>query len=253
MDKWIRKKNHYAFDAAYQGHSEGMPRNTDKPAHRVGDIHRACDIIRVFPGVDPERVGALGICGGGGYTIKAAQTDKRLRAVATLSMFNTGVVRRNGFLDSATSTIQQRLSEACEARELELSGGEVRYTPNMCELPEAEADKLPFDLYRDGYYYYGKTHAHPRSSFSYTVSSNLELMSFDAVQGSELINAPLLMIAGKAADTLYMTEHVFAAATGTSDKELYLVPGATHIQTYWVPEYVALISKKLADFFGKKL
>lgn len=242
-----------AFDAAYQGHSEGMPRNTDKPAHRIEDIHRACDIIRVFPGVNPERVGALGICGGGGYTIKAAQTDKRFKAVATLSMFNTGVVRRNGFLDSATATIQQRLAEACEARELELSGGEVRYTANMCELPESEADKLPFDLYRDGYYYYGKTHAHPCSSFAYTVSSNVDLMSFDAVQGAELINVPLLMIAGKSADTLYMTEHVFAAATGTDDKELYLVSGATHIQTYWVSEYVEQITNKLTEFFGAKL
>ena len=61
-------------------------------------------------------------------------------------MFNTGVVRRNGFLDSATATIQQRLREACEARELELSGKEVRYTANMCEMPESEADKLPYDL-----------------------------------------------------------------------------------------------------------
>lgn len=78
-------------------------------------------------------------------------------------------------------------------------------------------------------------------------------MSFDAVQGAELINVPLLMIAGKAADTLYMTEHVFAAATGTDDKELYLVPGATHIQTYWVPEYVEQITGKLVEFFGAKL
>ena len=168
-------------------------------------------------------------------------------------MFNTGVVRRNGFLDSATATIQQRLREACEARELELSGKEVRYTANMCEMPESEADKLPYDLYRDGYYYYGKTHAHPCSSFAYTVSSNVDLMSFDAVQGAELIDAPLLMIAGKSADTLYMTEHVFAAATGTDDKELYLVPGATHIQTYWVPEYVEQITDKLVEFFGAKL
>lgn len=242
-----------AFDAAYQGHSEGIPRNTDKPANRVEDIHRACDVIRAFPGVDPERVGALGICGGGGYTIKAAQTEKRFKAVATLSMFNTGVVRRNGFLDSATGTIQQRLKEACEARELELSGKEVRYTANMCEMPESEADKLPYDLYRDGYYYYGKTHAHPCSSFAYTVSSNVELMSFDAAQGAELINAPLLMIAGKSADTLYMTEQVFAAATGTNDKELYLVPGATHIQTYWVPEYVEEVTNKLVSFFAEKL
>ena len=134
-----------------------------------------------------------------------------------------------------------------------MSGGEVRYTANMCEMPESEADKLPYDLYRDGYYYYGKTHAHPCSSFAYTVSSNVDLMSFDAVQGAELINVPLLMIAGKSADTLYMTEHVFAAATGTDDKELYLVPGATHIQTYWVPEYVEQITGKLTEFFGRTL
>lgn len=89
-----------AMDAAYQGGSAGMPRNTDKPTNRIEDIHRAADIIAQYSGVDSERVGILGICGGGGYTIKAVQTDKRYKAVATLSMFNTGVVRRNGFLDS---------------------------------------------------------------------------------------------------------------------------------------------------------
>ena len=88
-----------AFDAAYQGASKGEPRNTDKPAYRIEDIHRAADILLQYPGVDATRVGILGICGGGGYTLAAAQTDKRFKAVATLSMFNTGLVRRNGFLD----------------------------------------------------------------------------------------------------------------------------------------------------------
>lgn len=242
-----------AFDAAYQGGSEGMPRNTDKPANRVEDIHRAADILAAFPGVDRERMGILGICGGGGYTVKAVQTDKRFKAVATLSMFNTGVVRRNGFLDGQTATIQERLRQACDARQREAEGGEVLYTANMCEMPAEEADKLPYDLYRDGYYYYGKTHAHPKSTFSYTVSSNLELMSFDAVSGADLIDQPLLMMAGSAADTLYMTEHVFAAATGAKDKELFLISGATHIQTYWKPEYVAQAEAKLVAFFGKNL
>ena len=82
-----------AFDAAYQGGSEGEPRNVDKPANRIEDIHRAADILTQYPGVDANRIGILGICGGGGYTLKAAQTDKRFKAVATLSMFNSGLVR----------------------------------------------------------------------------------------------------------------------------------------------------------------
>lgn len=242
-----------AFDAAYQGGSEGMPRNTDKPANRVEDIHRAADILATFPGVDRTRMGILGICGGGGYTMKAVQTDKRFKAVATLSMFNTGLVRRNGFLDGQTATIQERLRQACEARQKEAEGGEVLYTANMCELPEEEADKLAYDLYRDGYYYYGKTHAHPKSTFSYTVSSNIELMAFDAANGAELIDQPLLMIVGSMADTFYLTEKVFAAATGTNDKELCQIPGATHIETYWKPEYVQQITEKLTACFGSKL
>ena len=242
-----------AMDAAYQGGSEGLPRNTDKPANRIEDIHRAADILSQFPGVDPERLGILGICGGGGYTIKAVQTDKRFKAVATLSMFNTGVVRRNGFLDGQTATVGERLRQASKARQQEAEGGEVLYTPNMCLMPEEEAEKLEYDLYRDGYFYYGKTHAHPQSTFSFTVSSLLDLMSFDAADNADLIDQPLLMMAGSRADTFYMTERVFAAATGTQDKELFLIPGASHIETYWKQEYVDTAVDKLTSFFGSKL
>jgi hypothetical protein len=72
----------------------------------------------------------------------------------------------------------------------------------------------------------------------YTTSSLLDLMSFDVTDHINLINKPLLMIAGTKADTLYMTEDAFAKATGTKDKELFLIDGATHIETYWVPKYV---------------
>jgi fermentation-respiration switch protein FrsA (DUF1100 family) len=85
------------------------------------------------------------------------------------------------------------------------------------------------------------------------MSSLLDLMEFDAATNMDLINQPLLMIAGSKADSYYMTDQAFNQATGAKEKELFLIPGATHIQTYYVPEYVTQTMKKLNEFFGKNL
>lgn len=241
-------------DASFQGASGGTPRNLDNPAFRVEDVHGMVDVIASFSGVDADRVGALGICGGGGYTLKATQTDKRVKAVATLSMFNSGIVRKDGFMNSAKDTTQKRLAESSDERGKEAAGGDIARTQGMesMEIPQEQLDKMP-TLYREGYLYYGKTHRHPNSTFQYTVRSNLDLFTFDAAANMDLINQPLLMIAGNQADTLYMTEDAYQKATGTKNKELYLVDGATHMQTYWVPEYVKQIVDKLVPFYGKNL
>ncbi len=239
-------------DAAYQGASGGKPRNVDKPAYRIEDIHGMADHIARYPGVDSARLGLLGICGGGGYSLKAAQSDKRFKAIATVSIFNSGRVRRNGYADSQLDTIQQRLKQASDARAQEAAGGEVLYSGDA-NLTDEQIAKLPFDLYRQGYEYYWKTHAHPGSTFKYTTSSLLDLMRWDATDQIELIDQPLLMIAGSKADSLYMTEDAFKKATGTKDKELFKIDGATHIETYWVPKYVNAATDKLKSFFGKNL
>ncbi|NHK27183.1 alpha/beta hydrolase [Parvularcula flava] len=241
-----------AADAAYQGASEGQPRNVDKPAFRIEDIRGMADFISQYDGVDSANLGLFGICGGGGYSLAAAQTDKRFKSVATLSMFNSGLVRRNGFMDSQISTIQERLTAASRARAQEAAGGEIQYSADATPTDE-EIAALPFELYREGYVYYGKTHAHPNSTFRYTTSSLIDLMQSDARDQIELINQPLLMIAGDSADTLYMSQDAFALATGTSDKELFLIEGASHIQTYWKQPYVDAAMEQLTSFFGRTL
>lgn len=243
-----------AADASFQGASGGAPHGLDNPAFRVEDIHGMADIIANFPGVDGEKIGALGICGGGGYTVKAAQTDKRLKAVATVSMFNSGIVRRDGFLNSAKDTTIKRLEETARVRAAEAKGAVITGTPSTEKMViDDEKLKAMSTLYSEGYIYYGKTHHHPNSTFRYTVRSNMDLFTFDAADNMELINQPLLMIAGSNADTLYMTEDAFNKASGAANKELYLVKGATHIQTYFVPEYVKQIAAKLTDFYNANL
>ena len=245
-----------AADASYQGESEGEPRQRDYPANRINDVSGMIDFLVSRPYVDADRIASLGICGGGGYTMAAAQIDKRIKAVATLSMFNTGRVRRNGFMDGDTANIQTRLQKAAEARNKELKN-EIIYegdNPPMTEEQlRALMEKLPAGLYRDGVEYYGITHAHPNANSRYTTESLMHLMAFDVDDRMDLVDQPLLMMAGDIADTKYMTDSAFEKAVNAKSKELFLIEGATHIRTYWVPEYVEKAAAKLKAFFAENL
>lgn len=246
-----------AFDAAYQGASGGYPRQIDRPSNRVDDIRSSIDYLFTQPFVDTDNIGALGICGGGGYTIEIAKTDKRIKAVATISMFNTGRVRRNGFADSLLDTVAERLQAASQARAHYAKTGQVDYIGELIthqtHYTQEELEKIPAGLYRDGTQYYSDTHYHPNSQSRYTAMSLLDLMVWDAENQVDLIDQSLLMGAGDISDTRYMTDAVFEKATGTLDKVLVLIKGANHIETYWKPDYVAQESKAVSQFFLKKL
>lgn len=246
-----------AADASYQGASSGEPRLRDYPSNRIDDVSGMVDYLVKMPKVDSNRIGSLGICGGGGYTLACSQTDKRIKAVATLPMFNSGRVRRNGFEDKQKGTIIERLERASEARNEELKGNvqyEAFLPPKSEDELRAIMNTMPENtLYRDGIEYYGIDYNHPNATGSYTTESFLKLMAFDVEDRMDLVNQPLLMIAGSEADTLYMTRDAYAKAINAKTKELYQIKGASHIRTYWVPEYVAEAVAKLGEFFGENL
>lgn len=151
-----------AFDASYQGESGGMPRYFEHPAVRVEDFRAATDYLSTHPSIDENRIGLLGICAGGGFAIKAAETEHRLKAVATISMAYLGQLRRDGLAGIRKNQIRQLLDEVATQRKKEAKGGEVRYAnyvPNTAEEIPANAPVL----YREGYEYYRtKRGQHPQ-------------------------------------------------------------------------------------------
>ena len=242
-----------AFDAVTTGESGGEPRNRDLPYLRVEDYRLAADVLSTFPGVDASRLAVLGICGGGGYALSAAQVDKRFRAVAVVSMFNTGSVRREGFQKVQADSVLKRLHDVADLRAGEVASGELVYSADMSAMDPEVGHKLPFDMYREGYEYYVETHAHPNSHSRFAQRDLMDLFAWDPDDFMYLIDQPLLMVVGEKADTAYMSESAFAAATGTEDKELYVVAEATHVDLYWKPEATDDAIAKLASFYRDRM
>jgi fermentation-respiration switch protein FrsA (DUF1100 family) len=241
-----------AFDASYQGESGGEPRFLEDPAVRVEDFRAATDYLSTHPSIDENRIGLLGICAGGGFAIKAAETEHRLKAVATISMADLGQLRRDGLNGSLKTQIQQRLDQVAKQRTQEAKGGEIKY---MNYVPNSVAE-IPANapaMYQEGYEYYRTNRGqHPNSTNKYLFTSLDKLIAFTALDHVELISPrPLLLIAGSTADTYYYSQQAYDMAL--EPKELYTIEGASHVALYDTPKYVTEIVKKLNDFYSKNL
>ena len=126
-----------AYDAAYQGESGGEPHYLENPASRVEDVRSSVDYLTTLPFIDKDNIGVLGICAGGGYAFNAAETEMRIKAVATVSAFDLGRARRQGLGDSMTVEQQhQKLKEAAEQRTKEANGEPVKYSGYVPNSPE---------------------------------------------------------------------------------------------------------------------
>ncbi|KAJ5620714.1 hypothetical protein N7510_004698 [Penicillium lagena] len=237
------------FDAAYQGESGGEPRGLEDPFQRSEDVRNAVTFLSTIPEVDPERIGALGICASGGYVPFAAQTDVRIKAVATISAADVGGLFREGMKGTAmqfdSSALNQTLRECGQARIKEAKGEPAPMRPLLPNSPDGVPDTTPV-LFREGSHYYRTPRAqHPRSTNQLPVRSMDLIVNYSSYAFMDLISPrPVLMIAGTEADTFYFSEEAIARAK--EPKELFRVEGKTHIQLY---DDVDGHREKLIDFF----
>ncbi|WP_406510422.1 alpha/beta hydrolase [Streptomyces sp. NBC_00212] len=242
-----------AFDAAYQGESEGAPRGLEDPAHRVEDIKAAVSFLTTCDDVDPDRIGALGICASGGYVLSATATDHRIRAVAAVSAVDIARQFHLGADGAQDPTvIQGMLDAAAAARTAEARGDGVQtfqLFPDTAEQARALGGRHGFE----GFEYYCTDRAqHPRSAKFLTWSSVDRLVSFDAFRFVDLIAPrPLLMIVGSQAVTSWMAVEAFQ--NSRSPKELHWIDGASHVDLYDKEQYVGPAVSKLSGFFGAHL
>jgi hypothetical protein len=242
-----------AFDAAYQGESEGEPRGLEDPAHRVEDLKASVSFLTIRDEVDHDRIGALGICASGGYALTATATDHRIKAVATVSGVDIARQFRDGD-DGAQdpAVIQAMLDAAGAARTAEARGEGVETFPIFPDTAE-QARALGGQHGFEGFEYYCTPRAqHPRSAKSFTWTSVDHMASFDAFRFIGLIAPrPLLLIAGREAVTSWMSVEAFQNARGP--KELHWIDGASHVDLYDKDQYVTPAVAKLTEFFTVNL
>ena len=242
-----------AFDASYQGESEGTPRYLEDPTSRVEDIRAGIDYLISLPFVDEEKIGAMGICAGGGYTLAAAQTEFRIKAVAGVCAWNVGAWIRDDIPPKGKyAMMQEALKKAATCRTKEAQGAPMTYVGYVPNSKEEFTPETPVIMQEASEYYRTPRCGYPTSVNKMALQSLDRLAAFDAFQYLDTLSPrPLLLIVGSKADTLYFSEDAMQRAK--EPKELYVIEGATHIDLYDKPKFVPQVVEKLTQFFSKNL
>ena len=243
-----------SLDLSFWGESEGLPRNAVSPDIYAEDFSAAVDFLGTRPFIDKERIGALGICGSGSFVISAAKIDPRMKAIATVSMYDMGAANRNGLKHG--QTLEQRketIAQAAQQRYVEFTGGETLYTSGTVHQLDENTHPIQrefYDFYRTPRGEYTPASSSKALTTHPTLTSNIKFMNFYPFNDIETISPrPMLFIAGADAHSREFSEEAYKLAG--QPKELVIIPDAGHVDLY---DRVDLIPfDKLASFFQSNL
>lgn len=240
-----------AYDASYQGESTGLPRQLENPHIRTEDVSAVIDYLTTLPYVDGERIGAMGICAGAGYTANAAINDRRIKAIGTVSAVNIGSMFRNGWENNVEDAdALPYIAAGSEARSSDASGAAVATIPLA---PLAEADAPNEELRQAWEYYHTPRAQHPTAPGFATARSLTQIIPYDAYSKAEaFLTQPLQIVAGSVAGSKWMSDDLFARAA-SADKSFHVVEGANHMDLYDGQKFVDEAVAVLAAFFQAKL
>ncbi len=250
-----------AFDPSFTGESGGEPRRMASPDLNTEDFLAAVDCLSVCGDVDPERIGILGICGWGGMAVNAAALDPRIKATVASTMYDMTKVTREGYFGSSDTTAQRMAARRAMAaqRTEDFRAGTYKRAGGV-------VDPLPDDApwFVKDYYAYYKTPRgyHKRSGNSndgWNVVGCQSFLNMPLLSYAHEIETPVLLIHGEKAHSRYFSEYAFEKMTGISvkgesakvgNKELLIIPGASHVDLY--DDVAGVIPHdRIAEFFAK--
>lgn len=238
-----------AFDPSYNGESSGEPRHITSPELFAEDFSAGVDFLGTLPYVDRQQIGAIGICGSGGFALSAAQIDPRIKAVATSAMYDISRVSRYGWMDSQPAEERRQGLRAIAAqRWRDVDAGE----PALSDVfPDEMPAQGPNPITREFFEYYVTERGHhPRSIGAFTITSSAPHINFGELRNLEdIAPRPILLVTGDQAHSKYFSDTIYEQAPGP--KELVVVAGARHIDLYDRTDLIPF--DKLDTFFTASL
>lgn len=242
-------------DASFQGASGGMPRFIEDPSIRVSDIRFGVDYLQSLPYVDENRIGAIGVCGGGAYTIHAGITDHRLKALVSVTGVNYGRLIREGFAQFNPLAFSESMAGMRTAEALGGTRHVVDLLPASVEAGK-EAGITDIDVLEATDYYKTARGEQPNGATRQLMSFSSAAMGWDAFLNAEtLLTQPLMVVVGDKPGGFgaYRDGWEIYGRAASKDKHIVVAEGWSHYDLYDKPAPVAIAMAEIVPFFRTRL